>query len=151
MAGKGQGMQFMDDAIWALLQPGLVTPHEAFMKAIDKNRFKKFLPPEDEHLGDAAGAVPDDEQRPKGDFVKRLARGLILRSLARRRADRIARFWRLRLDSDAWIASGEEAGGDLPRTGPITPTLLARRTAKPNRTSEGALSPVAANSDVFSR
>ncbi|MEP6699413.1 MAG: type IV pilus twitching motility protein PilT [Verrucomicrobiota bacterium] len=75
VAGKGQGMQFMDDAIWALLQPGLVTPHEAFMKSIDKNRFKKFLPAEDEHLGDAAGAVPDDERRAPGDFVKRVARG----------------------------------------------------------------------------
>jgi twitching motility protein PilT len=44
VAGKGQGMQFMDDAIWALMQQGIVTPHEAFMKAIDKNRFKPFLP-----------------------------------------------------------------------------------------------------------
>jgi twitching motility protein PilT len=76
VAGKGQGMQIMDDAIWALLQPGIVTPHEAFMKAIDKNRFKKFLPPEEEHLGDAAGAVPEDEQRAAGNFVKRVpARG----------------------------------------------------------------------------
>ena len=44
VGGKGQGMQFMDDAIWALLQQGIVSPHEAFMKAIDKNLFKKFLP-----------------------------------------------------------------------------------------------------------
>src|SRR5207249_6536285 len=73
VSGKGQGMQFMDDAIWALLQQGIVTPHEAFMKAIDKNRFKKFLPPEEEHLGDAAGAVPDDEQHAPGDFVKHRA------------------------------------------------------------------------------
>src|SRR5216117_1104036 len=58
VSGRGQGMQFMDDAIYALLQNGTVTPHEAFMKAIDKNRFKQFLPAEDEHLGDAAGAVP---------------------------------------------------------------------------------------------
>jgi twitching motility protein PilT len=65
-------MQFMDDAIWALLQQGVVTPHEAFMKAIDKNRFKKFLPPEEEHLGDAAGAVPKDEHRPPGNFVKKV-------------------------------------------------------------------------------
>jgi twitching motility protein PilT len=71
VAGKGQGMQFMDDAIWALLQPGTVSPHEAFMKAIDKNRFKKYLPAEEEHLGDAAGAVPDDEKRAAGNFVKR--------------------------------------------------------------------------------
>src|SRR6266446_974975 len=73
VSGKAQGMQFMDDAIWVLLQQGVVTPHEAFMKAIDKNRFKKFLPPEEEHLGDAAGAVPDDEQRRPGNFVKRVA------------------------------------------------------------------------------
>jgi twitching motility protein PilT len=73
VSGKGQGMQFMDDAIWALLQQGIVTPHEAFMKAIDKNRFKELLPPEEEHLGDAAGAVPDDELHLPGDFVKRIA------------------------------------------------------------------------------
>src|SRR5881628_2913952 len=40
VSGKGQGMQFMDDAIFAHLQNGTVTAHEAFMKAIDKNRFK---------------------------------------------------------------------------------------------------------------
>jgi twitching motility protein PilT len=73
VSGKGQGMQFMDDAIWALLQQGVVSPHEAFMKAIDKNRFKTCLPPEEEHLGDAAGAVPDDEQRGRGNFTKRVA------------------------------------------------------------------------------
>jgi twitching motility protein PilT len=71
VSGKGQGMQFMDDAIWSLLQQGVVTPHETFMKAIDKNRFKKILPPEEERLGDAAGAVPDDEKRQPGNFVKR--------------------------------------------------------------------------------
>jgi twitching motility protein PilT len=74
VAGKGQGMQFMDDAIWTLLQQGIVTPHEAFMKAIDKNRFKPFLPAEEEHLGDAAGAVPDDEKRAPGNFMKRAVR-----------------------------------------------------------------------------
>jgi twitching motility protein PilT len=73
VSGKGQGMQFMDDAIWALLDKGVVTPHEAFMKAIDKNRFKKFLPPGEEHLGDAAGAVPDDERRSPGNFAKKVA------------------------------------------------------------------------------
>ena len=70
VAGKGQGMQFMDDAIWSLLQQGIVSPHEAFMKAIDKNRFKPFLPAEEAHLGDAAGAAPDDEKRVPGNFVK---------------------------------------------------------------------------------
>jgi len=73
ISGRAQGMQFMDDAIWALLEKGIVSPHEAFMKAIDKNRFKQFLPAEEEHLGDAAGAVPDDEQRQPGNFVKRIA------------------------------------------------------------------------------
>jgi twitching motility protein PilT len=70
VAGKGLGMQFMDDAIWALLQQGAVTPHEAFMKAIDKNLFKKFLPADEQGLGNAAGAAPDDVKRPAGDFVK---------------------------------------------------------------------------------
>ena len=70
VAGKGQGMQFMDDAIWALLQKGIVSPHEAFMKAIDKNLFKKFLPSEEEALANSAGAAPDDEKRVPGNFVK---------------------------------------------------------------------------------
>lgn len=72
VSGKSQGMQFMDDAIWTLLQQGIVTPHEAFMKAIDKNRFKQFLPPDEQHLGDAAGAAVDDQKRAPGDFVKRV-------------------------------------------------------------------------------
>jgi twitching motility protein PilT len=70
VAGKGQGMQFMDDAIWALLQQGIVSPHEAFMKAIDKNLFKKFLPADEEALANSAGASPDDEKRAPGNFVK---------------------------------------------------------------------------------
>ncbi len=70
VAGKGQGMQFMDDAIHAVLQTGSVLPHEAFMKAIDKNRFKQFLPPDEEGLGNSAGAAPDDVKRAPGDFVK---------------------------------------------------------------------------------
>jgi twitching motility protein PilT len=73
VSGKAQGMQFMDDAIFALLQNGTVAAHEAFMKAIDKNRFKQFLPTEEEHLGDAAGAVPNDEKRLPGNFMKRAA------------------------------------------------------------------------------
>ena len=70
VAGKGQGMQFMDDAIHALLQAGAVSPHEAFMKAIDKNRFKRFLPPDEAAFGNSAGAAPDDAKRAPGDFVK---------------------------------------------------------------------------------
>jgi twitching motility protein PilT len=55
----------MDDAIWTLLQQGTVTPHEAFMKAIDKNRFNPFLPIEEQGLGHSAGAVAEDAQRRK--------------------------------------------------------------------------------------
>ncbi|MBX6326082.1 MAG: PilT/PilU family type 4a pilus ATPase, partial [Chthoniobacterales bacterium] len=63
ISGKAQGMQFMDDAIWALLEQGIVSPHEAFMKAIDKNRFRPFLSPEEEALANAAGSVRNDEPR----------------------------------------------------------------------------------------
>ncbi len=56
IGGKAQGMQFMDDAIWQKLQQGLVSPQEAYMKAIDKARFKNFLPPEDATLANAGGA-----------------------------------------------------------------------------------------------
>ncbi len=57
VGGKSQGMQFMDDAIWAELQQGHVSPHEAFMKAIDKNRFKAFLPAEEAELANSAGGA----------------------------------------------------------------------------------------------
>ena len=70
VAGKGQGMQFMDDAIYALLEKGVVSPHEAFMKAIDKNRFRPFLPPDEQALGNFAGATSEDAKRAPGDFVK---------------------------------------------------------------------------------
>ncbi len=73
ISGKAQGMQFMDDAIWALLEKRIVSPHEAFMKAIDKGRFKPLLSPEEEGLANAAGSVPDDEKRIPGNFVKPLA------------------------------------------------------------------------------
>ena len=67
VGGKGQGMQFMDDAIWALLEKGIVSPHEAFMKSIDKSRFKPFLSGEEEALANAAGGIRDDERRPPGN------------------------------------------------------------------------------------
>lgn len=70
VAGKGQGMQFMDDAIYALLEQGAVSPHEAFMKGIDKSRFKPFLPVNEQALGHSAGATPDNVTRPRGDFRK---------------------------------------------------------------------------------
>ena len=55
VAGKGEGMQFMDDAIWDAMLKGMVSPHEAYMKAIDKNRFKAFLSEEEAALGNSAG------------------------------------------------------------------------------------------------
>jgi twitching motility protein PilT len=73
VSGRAQGMQFMDDAIWSLFQQGTVSAHEAFMKAIDKSRFKSFLPPDEQSLGNAAGGAPADEQRQPGNFVKRPA------------------------------------------------------------------------------
>ena len=74
VSGRAQGMQFMDDAIWALFEKGIVSAHEAFMKAIDKGRFKPLLSPEDAVLADAAGSVREDEkQRLPGDFVKPVA------------------------------------------------------------------------------
>ncbi len=70
VSGKGQGMQFMDDAIWGNLQKGIVSPHEAFMKAIDKNLFKKFLPLDEQDFGNSAGAAPDDEKRTAANLQK---------------------------------------------------------------------------------
>src|SRR5215467_14044904 len=73
VSGRAQGMQFMDDAIWALLEKGIVSPHEGFMKAIDKSRFKPFLSQEEEALANAAGGIRDDEKRPSGNVMKPLA------------------------------------------------------------------------------
>lgn len=56
VGGKSMGMQFMDDAIWQKLQQGIVTPEEAYMKAIDKARFKNFLPKDQLTLANAGGA-----------------------------------------------------------------------------------------------
>lgn len=65
VAGKSQGMQFMDDAIWEHLLAGNVGPQEAYMKAIDKSRFQAFLPPEDAGLANASGAGEDPSQAAK--------------------------------------------------------------------------------------
>ena len=63
VGGKGEGMQFMDDAIWEQLVSGSASPHEAYMKAIDKQRFKPFLPEEEAGLANAAGLVDDGAPR----------------------------------------------------------------------------------------
>ena len=41
-AGRRYGMQMMDDAIFAATRDGLVDPQDAYMKALDKNRFAQF-------------------------------------------------------------------------------------------------------------
>ena len=69
VSGRAQGMQFMDDAIGALLEKGIVSAHEAFMKAIDKSRFKSFLSPVEEALGNAAGCIGDDDKRTPGNLM----------------------------------------------------------------------------------
>ena len=56
IGGKAEGMQFMDEAIWQRLRDGEVTPMEAYMKAIDKNRFKAFLPPDEAKMAIASGS-----------------------------------------------------------------------------------------------
>jgi twitching motility protein PilT len=68
VGGKSEGMQFMDDAIWEQLKNGAVSPHEAYMKAIDKHRFKPFLPAGESELANAAGPYEDQPhhgERPK--------------------------------------------------------------------------------------
>ena len=55
VAGKAEGMQFMDDAIWEKMLDGTISPHEAYMKAIDKKRFQGALPPEEAELANASG------------------------------------------------------------------------------------------------
>ena len=63
VAGKSEGMQFMDDAIWEQLVSGIVSPLEAYMKAIDKHRFKPFLPADEAGVALAAGAYDDQPGR----------------------------------------------------------------------------------------
>ena len=58
--GKEHGMQFMDDAIWEKMLAGRVSALEAYMKAIDKSRFKAALPPEYADLGNSGGGVTED-------------------------------------------------------------------------------------------
>jgi twitching motility protein PilT len=43
LAGKAQGMQLLDDALMALVEKGVVSPRDAFLKANDKNRFESLV------------------------------------------------------------------------------------------------------------
>jgi twitching motility protein PilT len=62
VGGRADGMQFMDDAIWEQLRQGVVSPHEAYMKAIDKGRFKNFLPAEEADFVNSSGASESEGQ-----------------------------------------------------------------------------------------
>jgi twitching motility protein PilT len=42
MSGKNQGMQLMDDAIDGYLRDGIISGQEAYMKALDKQRFAQY-------------------------------------------------------------------------------------------------------------
>lgn len=50
VGGKALGMQFMDDDIFKKMEEGRVSPMEAYLKAIDKKRFKEFLPADQRSL-----------------------------------------------------------------------------------------------------
>jgi twitching motility protein PilT len=43
-SGKKEGMQAMDDALFALVQEGRIHPRDAYMKAQDKARFESLVP-----------------------------------------------------------------------------------------------------------
>ena len=43
-SGRGDGMQAMDDALFALVQSGRIRPRDAYMKASDKTRFESLVP-----------------------------------------------------------------------------------------------------------
>ena len=55
IGGKSEGMQFMDEAIWEKLKSGIISPFEAYMKAIDKKRFKSYLPEDLQELAHSGG------------------------------------------------------------------------------------------------
>ena len=43
-SGKNEGMQGMDDALFALMQSGRISARDAYMKAQDKSRFESMVP-----------------------------------------------------------------------------------------------------------
>lgn len=45
-SGKQQGMQAMDDVLWAYVQEGRITAEDAYMKAAEKGRFEPLLGPD---------------------------------------------------------------------------------------------------------
>ncbi|MCH2060478.1 MAG: type IV pilus twitching motility protein PilT [Verrucomicrobiales bacterium] len=62
IGGKSEGMQFMDEAIWGNLKDGIINPFEAYMKSIDKKRFKAYLPEDLQELGHSGGGDLENAQ-----------------------------------------------------------------------------------------
>ncbi|MCB1234174.1 MAG: PilT/PilU family type 4a pilus ATPase [Verrucomicrobiae bacterium] len=60
--GREYGMRFMDDSIWEQLISGKVDAIEAYMKAIDKSRFRNALPPEESELGNSGGGYDEKKK-----------------------------------------------------------------------------------------
>jgi len=52
-AGKSQGMQSMDDVLFAYAKEGKITAHDAYMKATDKGRFEPLVVAEEAKAGTA--------------------------------------------------------------------------------------------------
>jgi twitching motility protein PilT len=50
-SGRAEGMQTMDDSLFALASAGKITAHDAYVKAWDRSRFEPLLGPDDPHTG----------------------------------------------------------------------------------------------------
>ncbi|MCE0484715.1 MAG: PilT/PilU family type 4a pilus ATPase [Methylacidiphilales bacterium] len=80
ISGRSEGMQFMDDAIMALVNKKLVSPREAYMKAIDKARFAPLLKDDEEEASGAMAAIANNGGQPIpkpsiAKMVPRIAKG----------------------------------------------------------------------------
>src|SRR5476649_1374044 len=64
ISGKSEGMQFMDDAIMALVNSNTVNAQEAYMKAIDKQRFAPLLKDDDGEDGGQMAAIANNGGQP---------------------------------------------------------------------------------------
>jgi twitching motility protein PilT len=72
ITGKGEGMQFMDDAIQRFYDQGQISAQEAYMKGIDKTRFAPFLP-KDERAG-SLSTIATNGGKPVPPPVPRIVR-----------------------------------------------------------------------------
>ena len=54
-AGRGRGMQTMDESLQKLVEQGIVSPNDAFLKCSNKNRFEEWLATFDPSAGKLEG------------------------------------------------------------------------------------------------